>query len=189
MAPKNPASRNSSQTNDAAAAAALPALEIDPAQPGTPVRLALVVESLGNLAFAVPFALNPAQTFRDFLLPDAAPPAAPSAEAAALARAYAVIVLGITAGMLLSVPSRAGAVEWRRMFYATSAATEIMYVPLLAWQAWGAGQGVAGTGCDPGKLVRLWALPMGVLLAWRAWVFVVKPGWFGSYRIAGRKGD
>lgn len=161
----------------------LPPTEIDPAAPGTIIRVALIIEAVLNLIYAIPLLLDPITTFRQYYLDDAAqpPPAALS-----IAQAFAVLVLGITAGMLLSVPNAPGAVEWRRMFYANSFVTEAMYAPLTFWQAWGLGP--EGSGLDPGKLVKFTGGPLAVLAVWRAWVFLVKPEWFGRYR-AVRKGD
>lgn len=156
-----------------------PPLEIDPAHPGTVVRVALAVEALFNVFLAHGMLSAPAATARGLFSPSTTT-ASSSADPLVplLMQWIGVWTLATTVPLVLALPNGAGAVERREGAYAVLGAMEALWVPLLGWKVWSGEEGVDGEG-----VMRMLVVPMGVCLVWRGVVLWGKRGWLGGYRV------
>ncbi|CAH0038737.1 unnamed protein product [Clonostachys rhizophaga] len=144
-------------------------VQIDPSAPGTIVRVAFAAESVINLFLATRMIFNPKQAFEQMYLTDGKS-AAP--HAASVLQLFGLNLVAMTVPMVLALPNKPGAIELKRTSYQMIAAFEALALPITLWQAWIAGE--EASGLNPNKLIWGFALPMGALLGFRAWVFFIE---------------
>lgn len=157
-------------------------MDIDPTYPGTIIRVALAGESILNIFFfGLPYIFSPHSTLRRHFLPESTTNAGawPSAEASSLMQWLGTPMLAITVVMLLAIPNKPGAIEARRIVYILLAVLEAMWIVLVLWQVWVAGED--GSGLRSSALMYYMAVPMTGWLLFRSWVLLMKPHWMGRY--------
>ena len=101
-----------------------------------------------------------------------------------LARGLGMLILSLTPQLLLAYPNGKACKEKRRLVYCTLGSGEVALIPLLLAEAYRAGDESKAAGVWAGGLSRSFCLMAAAnllpILAWRIFVFVFKPDWFGD---------
>lgn len=101
----------------------------------------------------------------------------PSPQACTLVTWIGALILGITPQLLLAIPNTPSAIAIRRIVYLNMLAGEVVLMVLIAWQAFMYEEAVLGMSR---KALGFSFVNFGFLGAWRVWVFVCRPSWFGE---------
>ena len=147
------------------------------------IQTAFALEACSNLVPIISLSFFPVRTLSYFL---ASP--SPSLElngtTVFLARSVGLLILALTPQLLLAYPNGEHATEKRKLVYWTLGSGEVALIPLLLWEAFREADERKAAGVWEGGLTRRFCLiavtNLVPVLAWRFYVFFVKPHWFGN---------
>ncbi|KAF2488457.1 hypothetical protein BU16DRAFT_532237 [Lophium mytilinum] len=153
-------------------------VEVDPANRGTIVRVALGVEALLNVPMAPLVLLYPAK-FLSLVASDTSQ-ITPLAEMAT--RFYGTMMVGLTLPIIYGAFNSRGAIESRPTTYLTLGGVEAGFLATALWVICGPR---AASGFAPDIA---WSIvkQIGPAFLWHMFVLHTKPQWFGRYREAKR---
>lgn len=147
------------------------------------IQVALVLEAFLNVPAIVSLIGFPAQTLNSFL-PSPSSNAKFDANTIFLARGLGVLITALTPQLLLAYPNGKDSVGKRKLAYWTLSTGEVALVPLLLWEAFRETDQSKAAALGSGGLSRSFCLTavanLVPILAWRAYVFGIKPHWFGD---------
>lgn len=155
------------------------------------IQTAFALEALLNLPAILALLFFPTQTLTP-ILATPLPSLELNATTTLLARSLGAVILALTPQLLLGYPNTKDCAAKRKIAYITLGVGEAALVPLLLWEAFRAS--------DKSKAVGVWAGGLGrraclvaagnlvPLLVWRAYVFWVRPEWFGDMEDVREKG-
>jgi len=147
------------------------------------IQTALALEAFLNLPAIISLLFFPSAVLKP-VLASPLPSLELNATTILLARSLGAVILALTPQLLLAYPNTKDCAAKRKVAYVTLGVGEAALVPLLLWEAFRAS--------DQSKAVGVWAGGLGrraclvsaanlvPLLAWRLYVFWVKPQWFGN---------
>ena len=147
------------------------------------IQTAFALEACSNLIAIVSLSFFPRQTLRYFL---ASPLSSLELNGTAvfLTRSLGLLILALTPQLLLAYPNSRDAVEKRKLVYWTLGTGEAALIPLLLHEAFRDTDERKAAGVWAGGLTRRFCLiavaNLVPILAWRFFVFFVKPHWFGD---------
>lgn len=146
------------------------------------IQTALAFEALLNVPGIVSLVCFPSQTL-GYLLASPLPSLELNGTAVFLARSFGLLILALTPQLLLAYPNSKDSVGKRKLVYMTLGMGEVVLIPLLLWEAFRATDASKAAGIRAGGLSRSFCLTATAnllpLLAWRVFVFQLKPQWFG----------
>ena len=147
--------------------------EVDPSAPGNIIRAALAFESfltIGSGVYCISFP-------RRYLLQTMGAAAAQATTTAIQStQQYGAMSVLIGAGVAFFIPNTKNVIESRQTLYIALLGWEVLFVPLLAWQAFEMEGGMSNS-----SLLALAGQFVPVIL-WRAFTLSWKPQWFGRCR-------
>ncbi len=147
------------------------------------IQTAFALEALVNLPAIISLLFFPNATLKHFLA-SPLPSLELNATSIFLARSLGAMVLALTPQLLLAYPNSKNCVAQRKIAYVTLGAGEAALVPLLLWEAFRASDQSKAAGVWAGGLSKRACLVSAAnlvpVLAWRIYVFGVKPHWFGD---------
>jgi len=146
---------------------------VDPSAPGNIIRTALAFESIVTVGAGAYFILFP----RHYLLHTmGAAPSQVTTTALQLTQQFGAVNLLIGGIVALFIPNTKLAIQTRQTLYSIFLIFELLYMPLLVWQAFmmkgGMSDGSWSTGA--GQFVPF--------VIWRIFVLKCKPEWFGRFQ-------
>lgn len=146
---------------------------VDPSAPGNIIRIALAFESLVTVGAGAYFIFFP----RHYLL-DTMGAAATQVTTTALqcAQQFGAVNVLIGTTVALFIPNTKSAIESRQILYFVILVFELLYVPLLVWQA------LTMEGGMPRKSLLAGAGQFVPFVLWRTFTLRLKPEWFGRYQ-------
>jgi hypothetical protein len=151
------------------------AVEVDPSAPGTVVRVALLIESLGNIPFAVACLAYPRQFMAYFVVnPSDITPVSVS-----FLQLVGTSTIMLTFLMWAVIPNTRSGIESRRPVYYALLAAETMMLSLWYYQGWVLGE--EGSGLQKDGLTKAMT-NIVPLVIFRGVSLFLKPQWFGRYR-------
>ena len=147
------------------------------------IQTAFALEALVNIAAIVSFVGFPTETL-SCLVASPLPSLELNGTAIFLWRSVGVLILSLTPQLLLAYPNGKDCEAKRRLVYYTLGMGEVGLIPLLLAEAYRASDESKAAGVWAGGLSRSFCL-MGAanlvpILAWRIYVFQLKPHWFGD---------
>ncbi|KAH8886657.1 hypothetical protein GQ53DRAFT_341780 [Thozetella sp. PMI_491] len=152
------------------------AIELDPSAPGTIVRWALIIESIGNIPFAVACLAYPREFMEYFVVnPSEITPASLS-----FLQLVGVSAIMISFLMWAVIPNTRSGIESRRPTYIMLITAETLMLSLWCYQGWVLGE--EGSGLKRKGLVTA-MMNIVPLVGFRGVSLFLKPQWFGRYRI------
>lgn len=147
------------------------------------IQKALVIEAFVNLLAIISLLFFPSAVLKPALASHL-PSLELNATTLLLARSLGAMVLALTPQLLLAYPNSKDCAAKRKIAYVTLGAGEAALVPLLLWEAFRASDQSKAAGVWAGGLGRNTCLVSAANLlpplAWRIYVFLVKPQWFGD---------
>ncbi|KAH7344383.1 hypothetical protein BKA66DRAFT_614777 [Pyrenochaeta sp. MPI-SDFR-AT-0127] len=150
---------------------------VDPSSLGNIIRLALAFESLVTVGAGTYYMFFP----RHYLLYTMGAAAAQvTTTALQFAQQFGALNVFIGATVALFIPNTKKAIESRRILYFVILGFELLYIPLLLWQAFM---------MEGGMLRKALLTEAGQLLPfvlWRVFTLGCKPEWFGRYQEGGK---
>ncbi|KAH8818995.1 hypothetical protein F5884DRAFT_196 [Xylogone sp. PMI_703] len=150
---------------------------VDPSAPGNIIRVALAFESLLTVGAGTYFILFP----RHYLLHTmGAAPAQVTTTALQSTQQFGAVNVLIGGTVALFIPNSKLAIQSRQILYSVLLVFELLYMPLLVWQAFM---------MEGGMLNESWltgAEQFVPFVVWRIFILRCKPEWFGRYQ-EGRK--
>ncbi|KAL3477461.1 hypothetical protein BJX99DRAFT_226280 [Aspergillus californicus] len=150
---------------------------VDPSAPGTIIRVALAFESIATVSVGAYYMFFP----RHYLLHTMeAAPAQATTTALQLAQQFGGVNILVGATVGLFIPNTEKAIESRRILYVVILLFELLFVPLLLWQAFMMEGGM------PRESLLAGTAPFVLCVVWRIFTLGWKPEWFGRYQ-EGRK--
>ncbi|KAG4429761.1 hypothetical protein IFR05_014752 [Cadophora sp. M221] len=150
---------------------------VDPAAPGTILRIALGFEAVLTVGVGLYFTIFPRHYLLNTLMADPL-----QATGAALQLTQQLGMANALGGMAVGafIPNTRATIESRRGLYILLLGFECLYVPLLLWQAYGQKGGLPTEG-----LVSS-ASQFVPFIAWRTFVLLWKGEWFGRVLDGGK---
>jgi hypothetical protein len=150
---------------------------VDPSAPGNIIRAALVFESLVTVGVGTYYLLFP----RHYLLHTMGAAAAQvTTTAIQSAQQFGAMNVLVGATVALFIPNTKNAIESRQILYLVILVFELLYTPLLVWQAFMMEGGMLR------KSLLAGAGQFVPFVVWRIFTLGSKPEWFGRYQ-EGRK--
>lgn len=147
------------------------------------IQTAFALEALINLPAIISLLFFPNEILKP-VLASPLPSLELNATTLLLARSLGTMVLALTPQLLLAYPNSKDCAAKRKIAYVTLGAGEAALVPLLLWEAFRASDQSKAAGVWAGGLGRraclVAALNLLPPLAWRIYVFWMKPHCFGD---------
>lgn len=149
----------------------------------SPIQTALAFEAVLNLPAIISLLFFPSAVLKPALA-TSLPSLEINATTILLARSLGAIILALTPQLLLAYPNNKDCAAKRKIAYVTLGAGEAALVPLLLWEAFRVSDEVKAVGGGDGGLSRSACLMASAslvpILAWRVFLFGVKPHLFGD---------
>jgi hypothetical protein len=155
------------------------------------IQTAFALEAFVNLPTIIGLLFFPSAVLKLFIA-SPIPSLELNATTTFLARSLGGLVLSLTPQLLLAYPNSKDCAAKRKLAYVTLGTGEVALVPLLLWEAFRASDQSKAAGVSAGGLTTTSCLVsvanLTPLLAWRIYVFLVKPQWFGDTENVMEKG-
>ena len=152
------------------------------------IQTALLGEAAMNIPGIIALTFFPTRTLSYFLA-SPHPNLELNATAILLARSVGLLILTLTPQLLLAYPNSKDCVVKRKLAYITLGIGEAALIPLLLWEAFRAEDGQKAAGVWAGGWTRKMSLVSAgnlvPFVAWRLYVFFVKPEWFNGDTTSG----
>lgn len=151
-------------------------VDVDPQNPGTIIRVALIIESIANIPFAIVCFCYPSLGI-DYFFSDSSSVHPAAKELVQLTGTALVLVSTLLAAAL---PNTRSGIECRRPAYVAIASAEAAMIGCFVYWGWVLGE--EQSGCKKSALVVA-ILNIGTFASFRLFALIARPNWFGKYRI------